>query len=188
MEGLPKDVLMETALNLSPPDLISFCATGSRQNEALCNSEIFWRRKLERDYPEEFLEFYKSGYPVENPKRKYINRFTYISGELESFIDDFIDMAFGSERFRGFLNNEYRKEVFKALYRLYEETENLDEDDDEAWNDLIITRTADLTPNLDVENWDDLSNFLKRDILHLHTMDKINMAKRKFALSLKKKK
>lgn len=186
MEGLPKDVLMETALNLSPPDLISLCATNKKQNDALCNSEIFWRRKLEKDYPEEFLQFYISGHPVQNPKKIYINRFTYISRQLEMLIDKFIDSAFGGRRFRTFMNDEYRKGLYRALYTVYEETRVLNEDDEDGWDDEVIFHTEKYAPIL--ENWDGLVGVVKRNMLELHHQDKVNAGRKMTVMNLKKKK
>jgi hypothetical protein len=49
METLPKDVRIEIAMNLKPYELINFCVTEKKQSKEICESEFFWRRKLQRD-------------------------------------------------------------------------------------------------------------------------------------------
>lgn len=50
MEQLPKDVLIEIALNLNAIDLLNFCKLQKRETQAICQNENFWRRKLVKDY------------------------------------------------------------------------------------------------------------------------------------------
>ena len=59
METLPKDVKRKLALNLSPPDLIRFCATSVDLHADICKSDEFWRLKLEKDYPKMFRYYQK---------------------------------------------------------------------------------------------------------------------------------
>ena len=85
MESLPKDVAIEMALNLSPPDLVRLCSASKAQNR-ICNSNDFWRRKLEKDYPEEVFHSYVTEIPIENPKQIYINKFTFVTKKIHVFI------------------------------------------------------------------------------------------------------
>lgn len=48
---MPKDVIRELAINLEPNDLVNFCQTSKRMYETVCNSQDFWWRKLQKDYP-----------------------------------------------------------------------------------------------------------------------------------------
>lgn len=61
METLPKDLLIELALELPGKDLITLCQTSQRYN-FICNSQTFWGKKLWKDFNvnEEI-----------NPKHKY---------------------------------------------------------------------------------------------------------------------
>ena len=144
METLPKDVAIEMALNLSPPDLISFCSSSKTQNR-ICNSNDFWRRKLEKDYPEELFEFYKSGTPVENPKQVYINKFTFLSRKIEEFVEEFIEKIF-QDNFSKFLSKEYKKELYSNLYKIYEEIKIEKLDDDEEMDSVIMKYLSTYVP------------------------------------------
>ena len=149
MENLPKDVAIEMALNLSPVDLISLCSSSKTQNR-ICNSNNFWRRKLDRDYPGDFA----SGTILTNPKELYIKRFTYVSRKIEEFMENIIKEAF-PENFSRFLNTEYRKELYLKLYKLYEMVKNeeyKDEGEEEQYrgqyeHDRIIEELGDYIPN-----------------------------------------
>jgi hypothetical protein len=124
METLPKDVRMELAMNLSPPDLINFCATEKKQSLEICGSKDFWRRKLEKDYPEEFLDFYEYGTPIPNPKDTYIRRFTETSKRIEEFIPEFLQKFFGV-LFVKYLGKDYRKDLYDTIFSIYQELSNL---------------------------------------------------------------
>ena len=118
MESLPKDVAIEMALNLSPPDLINFCSASKAQNR-ICNSNDFWRRKLDKDYPGDFAP----GTILTNAKELYIKRFTYVSREIEEFIEKIVNTVF-PENFSRFFNKDYKKELYLKLYKLYEMVKN----------------------------------------------------------------
>lgn len=49
---LSRDVLIEVALNLDSPQLLPFCNL-NRKTQEVCNSRIFWIRKLSRHMPEQ---------------------------------------------------------------------------------------------------------------------------------------
>lgn len=125
METLPKDVRIELAMNLSPPDLINFCATEKKQSLEICASKDFWRKKLEKDYPEEFLDFYAMGQPIANPKDVYIRRFTEISRRIEEFIPEFLQKFFGNP-FVKYLGKDYKKDLYNSIFSLYQELSNLE--------------------------------------------------------------
>ena len=136
MESLPKDVVIEMALNLSPVDLIRFCSASKAQNR-ICNSNDFWRRKLDKDYPGDFA----AGTILTNPKELYIKRFTYVSRKIEEFMENIIKESF-PENFSRFLNTEYRKELYLKLYKLYEMVKNeeyKDEGEEEQYSCLLYT-------------------------------------------------
>ena len=62
MNKVPKDVLIDIALDLSLPDLLSLCQSSS--TAFICYSDVFWSKKLKQDYG-------ISG--VKNPKEVYKN-------------------------------------------------------------------------------------------------------------------
>ena len=117
METLPKDVRMEIALDLSPPDLIRFCTTETKQNKEICESETFWRQKLEKDYPEELLYFYDNNIPVNNPKKLYIDKFTFLSSEIENYVDEFIHLFL--EKISKYLTKQYKEDLFNVIFDVY---------------------------------------------------------------------
>ena len=82
MEGLSKDITREILLNLSPPDIINFCLTNKEKKTIICDSNEFWFKKLEKDYPSEL----RDGTPVNDAKKRYINRFTYVSKNIENLV------------------------------------------------------------------------------------------------------
>ena len=122
METLPKDISREMALNLSPADIVNFCSTNKKFNKEICDSNDFWRRKLEKDYPEEM----KNIGEIKNPKNVYMKRSQYIFKLIEDFIPKMIENEFGD--FAIYLNDEYKKDLFKALYKMYLD-KNWDYDD-----------------------------------------------------------
>ena len=137
METLPKDVAIEMALNLSPADVIRFCSASKAQNR-ICNSRDFWRRKLEKDYP----EVLKSE-DIENPKELYIQKFTYISRSLERLQEKIITRSF-PYKFSKYLTDEYRKDLYFSLYLIYEMVKNNKDEDDEY--SYVVEQLDDLIP------------------------------------------
>jgi hypothetical protein len=51
METVPKNVMINLALKLNFKDIKSLCLTSTRFNEIICESKIFWRKKLIKEYP-----------------------------------------------------------------------------------------------------------------------------------------
>lgn len=62
MNKIPKDVLIDLALDLSLPDLLSLCRSSS--TSFICYSDVFWAKKLKKDY---------GLVGVKNPKQAYKN-------------------------------------------------------------------------------------------------------------------
>ena len=194
MEGLPKDVTAEMALNLSPPDLISFCSSGKFANRAVCDSEVFWRRKLEKDYPGEFLNFYRKGIPVENPKKLYMINFTFISKEIERFIPELIENVFGTS-FRSYLTADYKEDFYDTLYYYFDHLSKIDYEDerfsDEEYKERLFRENFfSLIPEalFDDENRDKnpmllIDNFIEELLFH----NSINKGRKSLALHIKSK-
>ncbi len=47
---LNKDVLVKLALELNLPDILSLCRINKRFNRFVCDDDIFWQKKLKRDW------------------------------------------------------------------------------------------------------------------------------------------
>jgi hypothetical protein len=93
MERANKDVLIELALNLDPPSLTRLCQTSKRMNEIICDNEIFWRKKIEKERPG-ILDLIKIG--INNPlnykqiyEDLYLNNYVfsvkYVSNPLQIY-------------------------------------------------------------------------------------------------------
>lgn len=52
MERLSRNELFLLAIDLTLPDLVSFCKTSKKINSRLCINEEFWKEKLNKDFPE----------------------------------------------------------------------------------------------------------------------------------------
>ena len=85
MEGLPKDIVIKLALELSPPDLINFCLVDKKFN--ICDNKDFWRQKIQIDYPYVFEYYSRQNRPLANPKNTYIRKFTEVFRAIEKSID-----------------------------------------------------------------------------------------------------
>ena len=185
METLSKDVAIEMALNLSAPDFISLCSASKTQNR-ICNSNDFWRRKLEKDYPEELLQFYQTGEVINNPKELYINKFTFLSRKIEEFVEELIEKIF-QKNFSKFLTKEYKKEIYSRLYKIYEASRVGDADID----DITIHYLEEYVPVGSLFNDNealDLESIVKPFIEYLLLTETVNKQKMKIIKELKSKK
>lgn len=128
MEKLPKDILIEIALNLNPDDVINFCKSAKRENQVICQNEHFWRRKLVKDYPEYFnFELTEINY-----KTIYINMFIFHQ-EIHRFTRDFLNRFFGeSQRYmnKDLYLKDFKNEILKLFFILYKL------EDDEFYNEF----------------------------------------------------
>ena len=110
MEKLPKDLKRKLALELSPSDLITFCASNRELNRDICESKEFWRLKLDRDYPEVFPYFRKYGKVLVDPKRTYIKKFRELSQPIDEFVNRYPE--------------NWRRRLHNDIYDLYERNKN----------------------------------------------------------------
>ena len=63
---LPKDVLVQMALELDLPEILSLCNTSVKMNVSVCRNRDFWINKLRYDYD---IGFQKE--KVNNPRQYY---------------------------------------------------------------------------------------------------------------------
>ena len=47
---LPKDILIELAIELDLPDIIKWCSLSKKFDSLTCKNDVFWRRKFIHDY------------------------------------------------------------------------------------------------------------------------------------------
>ena len=152
MENLDIHGRREIILNLAPSDLIKYCSVNKKANKEICDSDSFWRRKLEKDYPEEMIEVRKKGIKViKNPKKIYMRRFTSVAYKIEKFIPVLINFHFG-ERYNQFLSKEYKEELFKGIYTGYENIKKYDfsknPNDIEGFkSDIMVDEIAEFLPS-----------------------------------------
>lgn len=77
METIDKNVLRLIALELDLPSLLRFCQSDKFKNQEICESNIFWRLKLNRDYPETISKF--NDLPNVNYKKIYVSMYNNLS-------------------------------------------------------------------------------------------------------------
>lgn len=87
---LPFDIQRQIALELEPYDLIIFCRSNKNINREICNSNEFWRLKMEKDFPEVWSYFTNAGMIMKQPKNTYIRIFIAISKIIEKETDRFM--------------------------------------------------------------------------------------------------
>lgn len=58
MERFDKNLLRLMAIELDMPSLIKFCKTNKRINKEVCQSQDFWRNKLNKEFPNTIGKFY----------------------------------------------------------------------------------------------------------------------------------
>ena len=129
LEQLPKDVLIEIALNLDAPNLINFCKIQKRQNQAICQNEHFWRQKLLKDYPN--YESILSG-KWKKFRNKYIRMYKFYQS-INSWIQDFLYRFYGeSQEYmlchcnNNINKNKYFRDFRNAFVDMYLELKNID--------------------------------------------------------------
>ena len=83
---LPKDLIIQIALELDFPDIFPFCLTSLRHNELVCDNEDFWRRRLIRDKQ---LLGKRDIQDIQDPKQYYLEKraqfFEFLDKKLFSF-------------------------------------------------------------------------------------------------------
>ena len=103
MDVLPKDIKIQIALELSPPDLLKFCL--SKKNNNICNSQHLWRRKLERDFQVVSLS--------PDPRAEYSRIIT----EIQRIADSYMRAEHGS--FAKYLTDEYKQDLYNGIVKMY---------------------------------------------------------------------
>lgn len=57
MENLNKDILIYLAFYMDMPTLLNYCLVSKRFNSLVCGNNMFWKNKLNKDYPSTIDKF-----------------------------------------------------------------------------------------------------------------------------------
>jgi hypothetical protein len=116
LESLPKDLLIELSLELPISDIFKLCQSSNKFNSLICNSNIFWQKRILKDFNElvnlnEAKRIYKE--IVEN--KRVCQRLVRTMNRLES--QDNVLRSVGT-RYCIFLteNNFDNQEIFARQY------------------------------------------------------------------------
>ena len=119
METLNKDIKRKFALELRPPDLIKFCLVKREINKEICESDEFWRLKLERDYPHIFYYYQRNDTVVKHPKDVYVKQFLAVSKVIEGFINELRKYNFLTRTYIS-VSSEEKRNFYNDIYDMYE--------------------------------------------------------------------
>lgn len=163
METLPKDILIELALELPIKDLIALCQTSQKYNY-ICESNAFWRKKLLKDYniiennPKQIYKQIKENSEICN--KKVLNgKRGYVLNEItqDDFkdADDYLIYIFLLSKilekgqnipnyYRGLYDRYIEKINYKYNNKILRDTEFPTEEEYEIFLNLL--RKAEVTP------------------------------------------
>ena len=115
------NILRKIALDLEPYDLISFCASDKSFNKNICSDDNFWRLKIQKDFPEIFEYFKKTGLILRNPKTTYIRNFKKLSEIIEKNATVYYNRE-ETDILKNIKNEnkaEVKDKIYKVLYSSY---------------------------------------------------------------------
>lgn len=97
MDFLPKDVLLMMAIDdMDYQTVLRLCQTNTRYNTILCNNPDFWRRKLQRDYPNLNIENVTNYRGLYASLRKFVrNEFFSDAKNLFKFLGPIDNLGYG---------------------------------------------------------------------------------------------
>ena len=118
---LPLDIQRKIALELEPYDLISFCAANKTTNQAICNADVFWRLKLQKDFPELFNYFQVNNMVLKSPKNTYMRTFIKLSELIEQHSEGLYIPRHNSNihDIINIFDINVRNKIYKVLYDSY---------------------------------------------------------------------
>lgn len=117
METIPRDILIQIALDLNYIDILRWCVSNKYVNEKVCKNQDFWKKMLYRDYP--FIPRFESN----NFKKLYkllretivspniINKPVYISNNMKQFLQNTDFGTFGGVPISEILNLTLDKNI-----------------------------------------------------------------------------
>ena len=130
METTDKNVLMLIALELDMPSLYKLCSTNKKMNKLVCGNQMFWMRRLNKEYPNTIGKFplksdFRDIYLSLKNKVKH-TYYTFISqnnpGKEIPIIYDFftrkindIDYEHAEERFPNFIERQGEDAAFQVI-------------------------------------------------------------------------
>lgn len=114
ISNLPKDMINKLTEELSPNELINFCASKSSKNLVeICNSREFWLRRFQKDFGF-LLPFYPE--IALDPKKDYLLLFSKISQVVEKSTQNVLNLY--GDYVKQFLQKEYKNMVYQYFYNL----------------------------------------------------------------------
>lgn len=86
LNDLPLEVLLHIALQMDLPELLNFCKSSKEINDKTCRNNLFWIKKLKRDFDLSYLE-------SEAPRKIYLDK-------VREIIEDYKNLIKMGETFR----------------------------------------------------------------------------------------
>lgn len=175
---LPEDIQRKILLELSPNDLINVCLTQKDKMEKFCDNDIFWRLKIQKDFPEDFYYYNKNNLILKNPKNTYIRLFTREIREFEKILNRELNGNNLTIETKIEIKKKYRQTISALLNVLHELqkipnypaslvykslNKNLDETDNKIIN-LIKGEFLKADINLKEAEYDTFINIIKSGI------------------------
>lgn len=102
IKDLSKNILIKIGLECTLLDLLNFCTSSSKINNSICNNQVFWMKKLNKD----FGIYKKLSIPKKYKLEKgldYKSYYKYITNRLNDFKDNFDNLLIDSSK-KGDLN------------------------------------------------------------------------------------
>jgi len=119
-KDLPGDIKRKIAIELSPPDLVSFCMTNKKYNADVCNDQGFWRLKLQRDFP-----YRKYGLKFDDAKDTYMKEFLFIGKEIDTLLNRMkYELMIKAAQLK-IPFELYRMMEFKKIYKFIDELDKM---------------------------------------------------------------
>ncbi len=124
---MDKNVLLIMALELDMSSLYKLCSTNKKMNNLICNNQIFWRKKLNIEYPNTIDKFpYRSDFRTiyrSLKNKEEVTYYTFMANENPPIIFDFIkrdpindtDYEFAEETFKEFADRFGEEELFTGI-------------------------------------------------------------------------
>ncbi len=106
---LDKNLIVQIALELNLPDILSFCRSNKRFNEVVCESDIFWSKKLVNDFGVNAYKRHQS-----DPKGKYRR----IHNDIENWLERSIFQRAGPI-LRTFVNKKTIRDKFVVDFKRF---------------------------------------------------------------------
>jgi hypothetical protein len=118
---IPNEILREILMELNLPDILKICST-NRQISLICNSDAFWKSKLEKDYPlaKNTKNTPYRGIPLRAKNIRYKNLYIHVYQTYKSYIEPIFNKYSSQEYTFSILNTYYLTKIKLPLEVLKE--------------------------------------------------------------------